>query len=80
MTNRASYPSDLTDKQWELIEAYIPAAKPGGCLRKTDPREIANAIFYILPTGVVGVRCRMISLNGNGCMGISASGKSKSCG
>ena len=51
MINRASYPSDLTDKQWTLIEAYIPAAKPGGCPRKTDPREIVNAIFYILLTG-----------------------------
>ena len=51
MTNRASYPSDMTDKQWALIEAYIPAAKPGGCPRKTDPREIVNAIFYLLRTG-----------------------------
>jgi putative transposase len=51
MINRASYSSDLTDKQWALIEAHIPAAKAGGCPRKTDPREIVNAIFYILRSG-----------------------------
>ena len=45
------YPSDLTDKQWALIAEAIPAAKPGGRPRKIDPREIVNAIFYVLRTG-----------------------------
>jgi transposase len=26
---RKSYPSDITDEQWELIKNWIPAAKPG---------------------------------------------------
>ena len=51
MINRASYPSDLSDKQWAMIASSIPAAKPGGRSRKTDPREIVNAIFYVLRTG-----------------------------
>lgn len=51
MTNRRRYPSDLTDKQWALIAAEIPAAKPGGRPRKTDPREIVNAVFYVLRSG-----------------------------
>jgi CDP-6-deoxy-D-xylo-4-hexulose-3-dehydrase len=25
-----SYPSDLTDNQWSLLEALLPSAKPGG--------------------------------------------------
>lgn len=51
MINRARYPSDLTDRQWALIEHHIPAGKEGGRPRKTDPREIVDAIFYVLRTG-----------------------------
>jgi transposase len=43
--------SDITDEQWELLKGFIPAAKPGGRPRKVDPREIINAIFYILSAG-----------------------------
>ena len=45
------YPSDLTDEQWLLIEPYLPAARPGGRPRKTDLRDVVDAIFYILRTG-----------------------------
>jgi putative transposase len=45
------YPSDLTDEQWVLIEPHIPAAPPGGRPRKTDVRDVVDAIFYILRTG-----------------------------
>jgi putative transposase len=45
------YPSDVTDAQWALIEPYIPAAPPGGRPRKTDMRDVVDAIFYILHTG-----------------------------
>jgi transposase len=43
--------SDITDEQWELLKGFIPAAKPGGRPREVDPREIVNAIFYILSAG-----------------------------
>lgn len=46
-----SYPTDLTDKQWEIIAPLIPPAKPGGRERETDIREIINAIFYLLKSG-----------------------------
>lgn len=46
-----SYPSDVTDAQWALLEPYLPAAPPGGRPRKTDMRDVANAIFYVLRTG-----------------------------
>ena len=48
---RKSYLTDLTNEQWDLLKEFIPAAKPGGRPRKVDPREIVNAIFYILSAG-----------------------------
>jgi putative transposase len=48
---RKSYSSDLTDDQWKLIEPFLPTGKPGGRPRKTDIREVVNAIFYLLRTG-----------------------------
>jgi putative transposase len=45
-----TYPSDLTDAQWSLIEPYLPISF-GGRPRKTDLRDVVDAIFYILRTG-----------------------------
>lgn len=46
-----SYPSDVTDAQWALIEPLLPPAPTGGRPRTTDMRDVVNAIFYILRTG-----------------------------
>ena len=43
---RKPYPSDLTDEQWVVLEGLIPPAKPGGCPRQHDMREVLNALFY----------------------------------
>ena len=45
------YPSDITDAQWALIEPHIPPVHPGGRPRKTDVRDVLDAILYILRTG-----------------------------
>src|SRR5262245_47913941 len=45
-----SYPSDVTDEQWRLVEPLIPVY-PGGRPRKTDVRDVVDAIFYLLRTG-----------------------------
>jgi putative transposase len=45
------YPSDLTDAQWKVIESHLPPAGVGGRPRKTDIRDVVNAIFYLLRTG-----------------------------
>jgi putative transposase len=45
-----SYPSDVTDPQWPLIEPHIPVY-PGGRPRTTNLRDVVDAIFYILRTG-----------------------------
>jgi putative transposase len=44
------YPSDVTDEQWALIKPHIPVY-PGGRPRKTDVRDVLDAVFYILRTG-----------------------------
>jgi len=48
---RKAYPTDLTDKEWKLLEPLIPPPKPGGRPRRTDMREVMNAIFYQLRSG-----------------------------
>jgi len=50
---RKSYPSDLTDEQWTIIEPLIPAAQTmcGGRPREVDMREVVNTIFYLNRTG-----------------------------
>src|SRR5262249_52252997 len=45
-----TYPSDLTDAQWALIEPHLPVSS-GGRPRKTDLRDVVDAIFYLLRTG-----------------------------
>ena len=48
---RKRYPSDVTDREWMLLEPLIPAAKPGGRPAKYARRELVNAILYVLRTG-----------------------------
>jgi putative transposase len=50
---RARYPSDLTDRQWRRLEPRVPGAKPGGRPRSVDPREVVNAILYVLRNGII---------------------------
>ncbi len=45
------YPSDLSDREWEIFAPLIPPAKPGGCPRKWPTRKLLNAIFYLLRSG-----------------------------
>lgn len=46
-----TYPTDVTDRQWNCIKDEVPGAKPGGRPRKVDIRQVINAIFYVLVTG-----------------------------
>lgn len=50
---RASYITDLTDAQWQIIAKLMAPAKNGrtGRPRKYPLREIWNAIFYQARTG-----------------------------
>ncbi len=45
------YPSDLSDREWALLEPLLPGAKPGGRPRSVNLRRILNGVFYLLRTG-----------------------------
>ena len=49
--HRRSYNTDLTDRQWEMVERELPAAPEGGRGRTVDLREVVNAVLYRLRTG-----------------------------
>lgn len=49
--NRKPYPTDLTDKEWELLQPLIPPPKTGGRPRTVDIRKIVNAILYVQRRG-----------------------------
>lgn len=48
---RKSYPTDLTDDQWEIARNLIPVAKTGGRPRTIDMREVVNALMYMVVSG-----------------------------
>ena len=48
---RKAYPSDLSDREWQLLEPLLPPPKPGGRPVKYPRREVVNAIRYVLRTG-----------------------------
>jgi len=47
------YPSDLTDAQWAILEPSVPRAHDLGRPRKTDLREVVDAISYRNRNGCV---------------------------
>jgi putative transposase len=51
MSKRQTYPSDLTDDQWQLIRPLLPRRKKIGHPITVSRRAIINAIFYILRSG-----------------------------
>jgi len=51
MTVSKRYPSDLSEKQWRVIEPLVPQAKFGGRPYANDRREILNGIFYRVKEG-----------------------------
>lgn len=50
-TPRKSYPSDLSDAEWKILEPLLPSAKPGGRHRGYALREIINGIEYLIRVG-----------------------------
>ena len=49
--NLKSYPTDLTDAQWENLLPYLPEPSPLGRPLKWEMRSIINAMFYIVKSG-----------------------------
>jgi putative transposase len=48
---RKSYPTDLSDAEWNYIEPHLPAPTGYGRPRTHSLREILNAVFYLLKSG-----------------------------
>jgi putative transposase len=48
---RRAYQSDLSDAEWSCLELHLPAPKSYGRPRLHSPREILDAIFYVLKSG-----------------------------
>ena len=51
--SRTPYPTDLTDRQWRLIQPYVPRPKPGGRPPRYTRRDLVNAILYQTRNGCV---------------------------
>ncbi|MDV2998706.1 MAG: hypothetical protein N5P05_000312 [Chroococcopsis gigantea SAG 12.99] len=51
MAGKRTYPTDLSDAEWEILSQLIPPAKKGGHPRITSMREVCNGIYYHLKTG-----------------------------
>src|SRR5689334_18460503 len=50
--NSKHYDSDLTDGEFAILEPLLPARKARGRPRSVALREILDAIFYVLGSGV----------------------------
>jgi putative transposase len=51
-TKRIPYPSDLSSREWKIIEPYFPNSRTNKGRKRVHPyREILNAIFYLLRSG-----------------------------
>ena len=50
MDQRESYPTDLSDAEWEVIEPLLPVQRTGRP-RKYSQREMVNALLYITRSG-----------------------------
>ena len=49
--SRERYPSDLSDKEWRLLEPLLPPPKSTGRPINYPRREVMNGIRYVLRTG-----------------------------
>ncbi len=49
--SRKSYPSDVTDDEWAFVAPYLTLMTPDAPQRRHDPREVYNALRWIVRTG-----------------------------
>jgi hypothetical protein len=61
----ARYASDMTDREWALVEPFLPMPRRLGRPRTTDLREVVNALLYIATTGC---QWRMLPKNFPPCL------------
>jgi putative transposase len=47
-----TYPTDVTDEQWQLIAPLLPKPRPGGRPRSVDLRAVLNGVLDVVRGGV----------------------------
>ena len=50
-TTRKSYPSDVTDTEWEFLLPYLTLMREDAPQRSNDLREVYDALRYVVKTG-----------------------------
>ena len=50
-TTRKSYPSDVSDAEWEFLLPCLTLMREDAPQRAHDMREVFNAIRYVIRTG-----------------------------
>src|ERR1700737_3647300 len=50
-TTRKSYPSDVSDPEWEFLVPYLTLMHEGAPQREHPLRELFNALRYMVKTG-----------------------------
>ena len=48
---RKAYPSDVTDEEWAFVAPYLTLMTPDAPQRRHDPREVYDALRWIVRTG-----------------------------
>ena len=48
---RKSYPSDVSDAEWEFLQPYLTLMRADAPQRAHDLREVFNAVRYVVKTG-----------------------------
>lgn len=49
--DRRGYRSDISDQEWKLIEPLLPGVARTGRPRKTELRQVINALRYLVRSG-----------------------------
>ena len=60
MDTRQPYPTDVTDDEWAFAAPYLTLMRPDAPQRVHDPREVFNALRWIVHTGA---QWRMLPTN-----------------
>jgi transposase len=50
-TPRPAYPSDVSDEEWAFVAPYLRLLTPDAPQRKHDPREVFDAVCWLIHTG-----------------------------
>ena len=78
---RKIYSSDLSDAEWSMIEALVPAPLPGGRPAQWPRREIVNGGYCMCCEPVAnGIYYRMIFRRTKRFMITIGSGAARDCG